>query len=317
MGQIDSLWTIATDRQLDSISNRVDSIQNQLDALQLKSNVLWDIIATSNNSISNQLTTAGIVLALFAIIISIGGAILGFYVRKRKNEIDTMSKIIEKKKQIMDAVAEATINLDRQINSDIKGLYKQLRKEETNTLLDRLVLEPRDISNLLHLLLARDLEDNGFQKIREAYLKYMATKDEDNKKETENDIKGVFTFLINNSYDEKYLLLFFQHYCYQALKDDDIRPELTKRLKEMCNYAFKRDIIKSTLDICKALSDEESTFNKEDVLVTYLKALDESVHRNLLDLKNIMEQNITPQTLLRNAIERCKEENVFLVLFET
>lgn len=67
--------------------------------------------------------------------------------------------------------------------------------------------------------------------------------------------------------------------------------------------------------LCRALSNETSTFNKEDILVNYLKAIDKSKHKTFMDLKNIFEQNLVPQTLLQSAIKRCKKEKVYLQLF--
>lgn len=305
---IDTLWVCSTESHLSGIQNTIDSLQCELTMLQAKTDMLTGIIETSNNSIANQLSAANILLAFIAIALTIGGAILGFYIRRKKLEVEEMVKMVDEKKKTVDGIAQTTKELDDQINCNVKELYNKLRKEETNALLDRLVLEPRDISNLIRLLLARDLDDDGFAKVREAYLKL------GNEPEEEPDSEMGFIRL-GASNSEDYILLFFQHYCNQAVKDDLIRPELVKSFAENSNKAFKRDIIKSTIDLCRALTDETSTFNKEEVLTSYLKALNSCKFKNLEELRNILEQNITPQSLLEKAKEQCTKDGVYLSLF--
>lgn len=300
------------------ISNRntVDSLHSQIDALQSKTDMLSGIIEASNSSVSNQLTVAGILLALVGLIVTVFGAVIGLYISKKKAEIEKLAQTVEEKKTIVASLAKTTKELDDQIHNDLKGLYQQLRKEETNALLDRLVLEPRDILNLTQLLFARDLEDSGFVKLREAYLKLKASLNENRNEEEESeessDDLGGFSRGFEETGEDKYTLLFFQHYCGLSLMDEDIRPELIKSFGDNFDCAFKRDMIKSTIDICQALSDKNSTFNKEDVLVSFLKALNESKHSNLTELKNILEQNIQPDSLLKKAVERCTKEGVYL-----
>lgn len=301
---IDSLRVCSIENQLSGMQYAIDSLQSELTALQVKTDLFTGIIATSNDSIANQLSAANNLLAFLAIALTIGGAIISFYIRRKKFEVEKMANMVDGKKKTVDAIARTTKELDEQINSNIKGLYLKLRKEETNALLDRLVFEPMDISNLIKLLLARDLDEDGFAKVREAYLKL---------EEEPAAEMGIIELEISNS--EAYMLLFFQHYCYQAVRDDLIRPELVKCFGGNSNNAFKRDIIKSTIDLCRALTDETSTFNKEEVLTAYLKALNGCKHKNLEELKNIMEQNITPRSLLENAKDQCTKDGVYLSLF--
>ena len=310
MNSLDSLWVSSTDAQLDCLSNSVDSLQNGLSVLQYKTDLLSSILETSNDSISNQLSAAGYLLALIAVVIAVVSIVLGYYIHNRKKEIEAIGNTIEEKKIAMERIEKETKELDERIHCNLKDLYQELRKEETDALIDRLVLEPLDISNLIKLLLAREVDDNNFGKLKEAYLKIKDTI------EVEYLGDDGHTYVESyRGYKNNYLLLFFQHYCFQALQDDTMRPELVKRFGLACRQAFKRDIIKSTIDLCRALSDDNSTFNKEDVLVAYLKALNGSKHRGYEELKNILEQNIKPNEILANSIERCTNEKVYLTLF--
>lgn len=320
MQAIDSTWMEVTMIQIDDIRNSVDSLQCNLSSLQGKTDLLYSIVGTSNESISNQLTAAGILLALVAIIVAIVGVVLGISIERKRRSVERIAAMVDEKKKTIDEIAETTRDLDRQIHSNLKGLYKDLREEETNAYLDRLILEPGDITNLLELLLSRELSNSGFSKVREAFLKMLSTHELAEKQDKEPDSSAkedseFDEFYVGFRYEQSYLLLLFQHYCYQSIKDDTIRPLLVDSFFNNCQHAFKRDIIKTTIDLCRVLSEEDSTFNKIDVLTTYLKAINMSVFNRLEDLRNIFEQNLSPSTLLENAIAQCEKDGVYLKLF--
>ncbi len=311
MNAIDSMWVSSTEGKLSDLSSTIDSLQCQLNTLQAKNDYLTGIIETANDGVANQLSAASYLLAIIAIAIAIVGGVLGYYINKKKKQIEVIAATVDEKEKTIKKVSEATKELDKQIKGNLGELYKKLRNEETKALLDRLVLEPRDIGNLIHPLLARDLDEEGFSKLREAYFKLGNEPEYDDPEEEE----GIVALISRDSSDEDYILLFFQHYCYQAIKDDEIRPNLLKGFSENCRKAFKRDLIKTTIDICKALDEDVSTFNKEEVLTAYLKALNKCKYRTLEDLRNIFEQNLTKQELLKKAIEKCTAEGVYLELF--
>jgi len=317
MNHADSLWAKALELHSDSLQSRVDILQAKLDVLQDKTEFLSHVIETANDGISNQLSVANYFLALIAVVMAVVGIWLGIYFEKKKREVDVMASTVESKKEIVetlakivdeksekiDEIAQKTEDLDKKIHSDLSGLYKELRQEETNVLLERLVLEPQDVENLCTLLCARDIEETGYVKLRTAYLK----------------MKKVLKEPIQSNcmcdYSEHFIALFYQHFFYQAIKDDEISHDFANYYGEIFARAYKRDVIKSTIDLCKALSEKTIKIDKVNVLSTYLKALNCSQYSELSELKNIFEHNITPQTLLHDAIERCTTEKVFLTLF--
>lgn len=314
----DSIWAKALEVHADSLQNKVDLLQGKLDALQGKTEFLLNVVETSNDGVSNQLSAANNLLALVAVIVAIIGIWLGFYIAKKKQQIEMMAatveskkmtveqlaKTVDEKKEKVDIIAKATEDLDKKIHNDLSGLYKDLRNEETNALLERLILEPQDIDNLCTILCARDIDEKGYEKLRTAYLKMRKMLGEPMQENVVND------------YSEHFMVLFYQHFFYNALKDYEISPDFDNYYYAIFSRAYKRDVIKSTIDLCKTLSEETSTFNKEHVLTSYLKALNNSQYSELIELKNIFEQNIVPQTLLQDAIECCKKEKIKLVIFE-
>lgn len=318
MIQNDSIWVKALEEHTESIQSNVDSLQAKLDALQAKTDLLYSVVETANDGVSNQLSAANYFLALIAVVMAIVGIGLGIYIGKKKREVDTMAstveskkeavealaKIVDEKKENVDKIAKTTEDLDKKIHSDLSALYMELRKEETNALLDRLVLEPQDVANLCPIFCARDIDETGYVKLRTAYLKMKKMLGDPTHRDCVHD------------HSESFLVLFYQHFFYYAIKDDEISSDFANYYSEILSRAYKRDVIKSTKDLCKALSEETTKFDKETVLATYLKALNYSQYSGLTELKNIFEHNITPHTLLQNAIERCTADKIYLTLFD-
>lgn len=275
----------------------LQTINENIDAMK-------SIVETSNSTIANQIAMVDVVIAIFSLLFAIAGIGLGIYISKLEKRIVKMNRNVEEKERIIISLAKTVEETDNKIQSDISGLYKQLRNEETFTLLNRLELEPKDISNIGNLLLARPLEDNGFPILKNSFLKLISLGDE------ANNGGGLF----GTSYKKQYLLLFFQHYMYFSILDDDLREEIVNDFKHGMNCAFKRDIIKSTEDFCKAISVGGASFDKMSVLIDYLKALNQSKYSNLIELRNILQENIN-KDLLVDAIDKCTTDNVYLELF--
>lgn len=275
-------------------------IQNPNNEIEM----IKSIVETSNSCIANQIAMLDIFVALFALLFAIFGIWLGVYVSKLEKRISKMNSNIEEKERTIKLLAATVEETDNKIQSDISGLYKKLRKEETLTLLRRLEIEPKDISNLLDLLLARSLEDDGFPILKKAYLKLISLGDE------ANEGGG----LTGTSYKEQFLLLFFQHYMCPSIQDDDLRDDLKLDFSHSIACAFKRDIIKTTEDLCKALSISGASFNKTSMLIEYLKALNSSKYSNLIELKNLLQEKINKDILV-DAIDQCTSHKVYLEMF--
>ncbi len=314
----DSIEFSAMNHRIDGLNSSIDSLNNSLCNVSTKVETINNIVETANDSISNQLAASTIFFAVFSVIIGILVLAAGWYIGWKKKQIDDVAKKIEDNNKLMQDIEKRTTTLDKQIKGDMESLYKRLQHEETKALLERLVLEPEDISNLLKPLLARELDEDNFEFLRKAYLGFIdvATDADDSADGGTEEKKNEYK--ISGNYYEgnmSYLILLFQHFVYQSVKDDSIRPYLLVEMAEVIECAFKRDIVKSTIQLCKALNEETSTFNKEEVLTAYLKGLNSSKHKKFIDIKNILEQNISPNTLLEKAISNCSTDKVYLDLF--
>ena len=283
--------TISSDtlQYLQNINDNIDAVRR--------------IVDVSNSTIANEISAVNTMLVAFTISLTVVGVLLGIYITWLQQKVSKMSKNIEQKEQKIISLAETVEETDRKIHSDISGLYAQLRKEETMTLLRRLEEEPEDIMNLADLLLARPLDDNGFPILKRAFEKLMAIHSEVD--------KDVF---VDPNRETQYVLLFFQHYLFQSILDDKLRIEVVKDLDSCMNCAFKHDIIKSTKDFCRALSNEDATFEKTQLLIDYLKALNQSKYKGLVELRDVFQEYID-KNLLVEAIDKCTTDKVYLRLF--
>ena len=129
---------------------------------------------------------------------------------------------------------------------------------------------PEDISNLIDLLLSRNLAPNDYNLLKQAFDKLS--------KEDTNNI-------------ENYLILFFQHFAGRSISDVDLRNQIIADFDSLILAAFKNDIVKSTNDMLEALktmSDED----KLQVVAPYYKALKNSKFKensNLFDgIKSVL-----------------------------
>ena len=262
------------------------------------------IVDVSNATIANEISAINTMLVAFTIVFGIVGVFISVYISWLQRKVSKMSDNIEKKEQAIVKLAQIIEDTDNKIQSDIEGLYAKLRKEETKALLCRLEEEPLDIGNISNLLLARQLDDEGFPILKRAFMKLL---------NNEPDTNNVDFIILSER--EQYSLLFFQHYLYKSILDIDIRSEIEKNYPHCIECAFKRDIINSTNEFCRALSIITPKKDKVSFLVTYLKALNESKYKNLVELRSIFQEK-TDTNLLVDAIEKCTTEKVHLELFE-
>lgn len=278
--------SLDTLRHLQNINDNIDAVRR--------------IVDVSNATIANEISAINTMLVAFTIVTGVLGIILGVYLSILQRKVSRMKKDIEDKEAEIIELAKKVENTDNKIQSDIHGLYKRLREEETMTLLERLKEEPEDIKNLSELLLARSIGDEGYPILKSAYLKLLEIG------KTPNNLDGD---------NETYMILFFQHFMSQSLMDNDIREDLRRNFNNACKCAFKRDIINSTKEMCAVLSRSDAPFEKEPVLIDYLKAINDSQYCNLMELKNIFQEEIKNNRLLVNAVEKCTSDNIHLKMF--
>lgn len=248
----------------------------------------------SFNGISNQLSASSNSLTIFSILFGVLALAIGFYVtyieRKivkiREENIDLLSQTQTVKKEV--------VEINREIQSDIEGLFKKIKKEETNHILDRLLNVPKDIANLVEGLLSRELSKADFDKLKVSYEKLEL-----------GDI----------TYTEKYEILFFQHFSDLSLKDLFIKERFIKYIPTGIVCSIENDILKSSNDIFNFIVDTGLVNNKE-IINVYFKGLEKSKFKDFLKLYDLIFQKLSQrekQFLLYQLIEKGDDTESVLI----
>ena len=197
---------------MEDIEESVDGLAKQVENLSYLVETQKEIISQEQSTIENSMGAVNIFLAVFALILTIGGIYLGWFINSREKNVQSLLKQVETKKEEVEKLEEKTSNtrkevmeLSDNINKDIEGLYAKLRREETITHLKRLVYEPNDIGNILPLLLSRELIESDFKYLLTAY------RNLENKDDKGIVPDGLFARRLSSK--GQYLLLFYQHLC--------------------------------------------------------------------------------------------------------
>lgn len=294
--QVDSIAKVidSNGKRINTVEDQLDQVSKHIGHLEYAVDKQKDIIAQEQTAIGNSLGAASCLLAVFSLIIAIGGVILGWYISKKKKEVEKLLKTVEKKKTEVIDTGKKVSDLNKEINENVEGLYARLRQEETTTLLKRLVEVPEDISNLSSLLLSRPLLPNDFKILLEAY---------------EN--------LLKENPDEKrgYILLFFQHFCGQSIKTDLLRKDIIDFFPSGLECAFKQDVINSLSSLIEVLNSTTIEGGNENVLAKYIKALNESRHKEYRKPYQIIVEQCGDTINLQIVWNNLADENVIIEPF--
>lgn len=196
-------------------SLNIELLRNNVEILGSQVTSLKDLLSHSNDTIANEIAISDRFLSIASFVFALTALLIGAYITWCSNKMGKMKKSVEQKEQDIIRLKEIVESTNRQIQDDIHSVYERLRLEETNTLIERLRQVPEDISNIINLLLSRDLPETSFSILREAY----------DKVEKTEDIKN-------------YFVLFFQHFADRILKDLKLRSYLIENINELVQYAF-------------------------------------------------------------------------------
>jgi len=209
--------------------NEIANLKDKLDFQQ-------KISEQSISSISNQLDSASYNLTLFGLLFAIAAIGVGLYVTYIERKI---VKIGEENKELLtknQKIKEDVEALNKLIQSDVYNLFLKIKREESVHILDRLVKIPKDILNVCDTLASRDLYQEDFVKLKQAYLNLP------------DKYKG--------NYGHYYRILFFQHFLAESVRDENLRKDISVFIPDGINAAFENDIVKATIDITSVIIDK-------------------------------------------------------------
>lgn len=280
----------------------VTRIQGQQDLLEKRVGNLVEVIDVSNDGISNALNASNSYLTVVSIIIALLATGLAFYVtfleRKMKSMKDAMSQM-NQDVSTKETEVKALVN---QINSDVGGLFVKIRREDTKSMLKRLVKVPEDVTNMEVALLSRDLEKEDFLLLKQAYMALV-------EKGRDKDRVGIF----KPTKGEEYLLLFFQHFSGLSVEDSIIGERIIPYFQRGLDCAFENDVIKVIDDLSEVLVKKNSSFDRVNVLAHFITALNHSKEtKDHPEYLQLLKEKINDSQLWQEAEEKAtgiKEED--------
>ena len=250
--------------------NRKDSLEWHLHCMDDRLNNLQISLGNYNSYMCNEIAISDRYWSIVSAVLAILAIILGIYITYKYNKTMKLLQTIEKKEKAIKDLKKNIEDLNNKVNKDLTGLYESLRKEETHSLIKRLTEVPEDVSNIINLLLSRQIEKDDFINLKKACDKL------------EPNL---------SSYKKDYTLLFYQHFSYESIKNPELRKEFIENFEYLIGCGFKNDIIKSTDDMVNALS-ELSDEIKMEVVTAYYKSLEVSKYKDMSEvfekLKSIM-----------------------------
>lgn len=226
--------------QISKIENKISDIDKKITTTEienLKDKLVYQqkMNEQTLNSVSSQLSAASYNLTLFGILFAISAVGLGFYVSSIEKKI---VKIGEENKELLaknQKIKEDVDAVNKLIQSDIHKLYLQIKREENDFILDRLVKAPKEINEVWYTLLSREQLPENFSKLRQAYLNW--------------DRK-------DGNYRHNYVKIFIRHFLAQTLIDEQLRKEFSYYIGHNIFYGLENDVLKCTSDLAIVLVNE-------------------------------------------------------------
>lgn len=303
--------------EIKEVESKIDKLSDRFDNLEYAVDKQKDIIAQEQSAIENSLGSASQTLSIFSyilgaigVLITILGFGLGVYISKKQKKVESLLQIVEEKKnavELLNTTIEETSRtmqqLNDDINKDVEGLYQRLRREETVTLLKRLVDVPEDISNIDSLLLSRTLDPEDFELLLKAYTKLMS----ENSEYAEN--------LSFSSYKRRYLLLFFQHFCGKSIQSSLLRNDIISYLSLAIQCAFKTDIKNSISSLIETLNNTTIEEGNEYILTKFIAAFNSSKHKNYIEPYQLIVDKCNDSINLQSVWGMLAEQSIIIEPF--
>lgn len=284
---------------LKSQVNELKSKQNDLESKQEYQNRQIDsqtgMIDTAFDGVSAEIGGASNYISIFGTGLAIFTIFLSIYVSRMEKSVKRMRDDSETLFHTNLQIKESVESLSEKITNDSKGLYKIIRNEESNHIIDRLISVPEDIGNLYNNLATRDLEPEHFLKLKEAYMQVR----------------------LDPAFNSNYLTLLTQHFSGLSILDEDIKDDFTKSLKHSFEHSFKNDLVKSSFDFFKALANYDfSKFVMEiNSFANELSINDFGTNEQIYFAINQAVENRGSKFKLYNIIEKSPTKLIFRKMF--
>lgn len=267
-----------------NLENDLNLVDERIKDIKENNQKLYDGVKDQNQILGHQISFTNYILAFFSLLITIGGILLGIYIQKQYKKIEKAKNIIKKTKDF--------------INGHNIELYKKLKREETISLLKRLEEVPEDICNICMLLLSRDLQDEDFYTLKNAFLK----------------AKNILP--IDEEYMYGYKALFLQNFTYYSFNDSEIKDEVINSIdKYSINGMFERDLQKFFVDITRYIQEKSlEDIDVQNIIQKFLNSLYSSKYKDKINnlLVLLKDKKIDLQCFYKIASEKRLTEDNYL-----
>lgn len=269
------------ERSIESSSYSISIAEKRQDVLDSQLHSLESLIDSTHTAISNEIAASDRLMSRAAIILTIIAVLLGVYITWLFNRVQSLSETIKSMSDEVDAKKTQVEKLVNDVNNQFDSFFQKIRRADTVEYLKRLEKVPMDITNLTDLLLARELEPEDFDLLKNAYrILY---------EQTDNHPQPKYSF--------KYQLLFFQHFFGNCIEDDYLREGIVQNFLILINCCFDNDIKKSLSDLAIVLKKPDLPFDRVDVLRKLLDALDQSKYKDDEPVYSILQNGINDAAL--------------------
>lgn len=273
----------------------IHRIESKQDILIYRIDAIDKLMEHSSSAITNELSASNKVLTVSSLVISLVAILLGIFVTWMQSKVSKISRTVQDLSRDVEKKKNEVERLVNEINTDFDSLFIRIRRADTLEYLKRLEDVPKDIANLSDLLLARELEPEDFQYLKNAYVKLVDSGDEN---------AGGNAFV--NNYGNCYRLLFFQHFCGQSVEDDFLRDRMVVDFERLVPCCFDNDIKKSLSELAPVLNKRDVTYDRVNILTSLLSALHKSKFKNNADVFTILKNGIADEELWRAANNNLK-----------
>lgn len=249
----------------------VDNLKRHIDYIEKQVMDLHTQIAESQNNISNAIAASDRYLNVASIVITIIAVGLGIYITWCQHRVDKIKNIVEDKEKDILRLKNEVENTNSQIKGDLTSLYQKLRREETLTILNRLVEVPEDITNVSQQLLSRDLLQEDYPILRTAFGKIQ-------------DDNGI----------DDYIMLFFQHFAGFSIQDEVLRKHFIGNFQYIIPNCFKKDIQKSTEDMVSVMGDLPPE-GRMNIIIPFYRVFKDSKFKDMYNIVALLKSTLSEE----------------------
>ena len=247
-----------------------------------------DMQDLSNSSVSKSLDASNRMIGIFAIIVAIGVTFLGCYINWIQRRVKSLLTKVEDKENSVRSISN-------DLQSDFDSVYKRVRRADTISLLERLIVVPQDISNVGEALMARELIIDDYEQLKQAYYSLLSYGDKE--------------FVINSAglkAGHAYGILFIQNFLVSSLFDPD--PQIRDLVSSIIyswaeRSAFPNDMEKVAKELAPLLKDKTRINNVMVPFKLFLRGVYNSRYKRNTNVLNSLRSAIGNDDIWTSVIK--------------